>query len=679
MNKIFKRLINYVRFSLIYTENDWIYKNEKDSCDYSKLPSNKGLETKTTELYFKTRKKLKAGWYFFCVNHRGNNPRVIGYISSKNLSFKQWRSFFPNKNRWRIIRINRKSHLQLCLTQVNKSLIINNILLIPIPFIYSKNRIKNRLKEFESISYIKTLDRKRLWKAYNKLFLKQIKTHSNKFSYMNWQNYIENNLINKLINYKLKHNYYYKKTKYYSKITNNINEFIIIKDENTKISKHGLKIISYSIDRNSEALLLYGDEDYITNENTRISPIFKPAWNKELFWSNPRFSNIWIINSKVINLFLSYNIEKIKLYDISLIIKIVEVIEAKKQSHLIKHIPYIIAHRTKDNTYNEIYLTQKASILRKIINKKNKNLIDIKPNKAKNGLKLYWQLPKDTILSIIIPTKDKGYILKKCINSIKYFPPNCKFEIIIVDNQTTETSALTYLNKFPKEGLTCIKRQVLKYEKSFNYSSINNFAFTYSIGSIILLLNNDIEFTMNGWGKEMASYAARNEVGCVGAKLIYPNNEIQHAGVILGIGGIAGHSHKYYPSDDHGYNGRLQLNQELSAVTGACLALKRSLWNEVGGLDEKYAVNYNDVDLCLRINELGYKNIYLPEVIAIHHESVTRGKPQGKSLEQWKREAKSLKKRWNKVLLKDRAYNPHLTLKTEDWSLGNRINNISIR
>ncbi len=173
MNKIFKRLINYVRFSLIYTENDWIYKNEKDSCDYSKLPSNKGLETKTTELYFKTRKKLKAGWYFFCVNHRGNNPRVIGYISSKNLSFKQWRSFFPNKNRWRIIRINRKSHLQLCLTQVNKSLIINNILLIPIPFIYSKNRIKNRLKEFESISYIKTLDRKRLWKAYNKLFLKK--------------------------------------------------------------------------------------------------------------------------------------------------------------------------------------------------------------------------------------------------------------------------------------------------------------------------------------------------------------------------------------------------------------------------------------------------------------------------------------------------------------------------
>ena len=180
-------------------------------------------------------------------------------------------------------------------------------------------------------------------------------------------------------------------------------------------------------------------------------------------------------------------------------------------------------------------------------------------------------------------------------------------------------------------------------------------------GNVFLLLNNDVEFITANWGYELASNALRPNIGFVGAKLFYSDKTIQHAGIILGIGGIAGHSHKYFSSKSKGYKNRLCFSQELSAVTGACMSISKRNWSKLNGLDENnLKVNYNDVDICLRANLLGLKNIFLPQVHAFHLESKSRGKPIGKDFRQWKDEAKFMKKRWGDILLNDPHYSPYL-------------------
>ena len=190
---------------------------------------------------------------------------------------------------------------------------------------------------------------------------------------------------------------------------------------------------------------------------------------------------------------------------------------------------------------------------------------------------------------------------------------------------------------------------------------------------VILLLNNDVEFLRPNWGYILGANAMRKEIGCVGVKLLYKNLTVQHAGIILGIGGIAGHSHKDFKSEESGYLGRLAYSQQITAVTGACLAISKKKWNILNGLDEKnLKVNYNDVDLCLRAYEKNYKNLYLSNIEAIHYESKTRGKPTGKSYYQWKREFKYMKSRWNDIIKNDPNYSQFLTLSKENWDLSLR-------
>ena len=187
-----------------------------------------------------------------------------------------------------------------------------------------------------------------------------------------------------------------------------------------------------------------------------------------------------------------------------------------------------------------------------------------------------------------------------------------------------------------------------------------------------MLLNNDTEFIEDGWAYKLSSNALRPGIGCVGAKLLFPDDTIQHAGVVLGIGGVAGHAFKYYDSSllETGYCGRLQLAQEYSAVTAACLAISSENWIKLGGLDEtNLAVNYNDVDLCLRAFTHGLRNIYLPDVVVYHHESKTRGKPSGRSYDLWRKEQAYMQHSWQHLLYSDSYYHPCLSLDSEDWGI----------
>ena len=246
------------------------------------------------------------------------------------------------------------------------------------------------------------------------------------------------------------------------------------------------------------------------------------------------------------------------------------------------------------------------------------------------------------------------------------------YEIIIVDNETTDPKTLHYFDMLEQSHSHI---HVIPYHEAFNYSAINNYAVKKARGEIIGLINNDVEVISQHWLTEMVQHAVRPEIGAVGAKLYYDNDTIQHAGVILGIGGVAGHAHKYFKREEHGYFSRLKIIQNCSAVTGACLVVRKELYEAVGGLDEAHLkVAFNDVDLCLKIMQKGYRNIWTPYVELYHHESVSRGAEDDEvKQKRFQKEVEYMKKKWGKILKEDPFYNTNLTKKYENFGLCSNV------
>jgi len=341
----------------------------------------------------------------------------------------------------------------------------------------------------------------------------------------------------------------------------------------------------------------------------------------------------------------------------------------------IHRIPQVLCHRRARNislapNSKEKYFTTIAGIkaLKDHFVTQKINVL-IRKGKFPNTYKVSWPFPKSLpLVTLIVPTTDGYDILKTCISSILQKTTYQNYEILIIDNRISCKKTLSFID-------TAINKhshiRVLKWDKLFNYSAINNYAVSQAEGTIIGLINNDIEVISEDWLTEMVSHAIRPEIGCVGAKLYYPNNTIQHAGVILGIGGVAGHSHKHFPRKSRGYNHRLNLVQNLSAVTAACMVVKKAIFNQVGGLDEvNLPVAFNDVDFCLRVREAGYRNLWTPYAELYHHESISRGAED--TLEKQKRaqaEINYLRKTWREHLSDDPAYNPNLTIESDNFSL----------
>ena len=241
------------------------------------------------------------------------------------------------------------------------------------------------------------------------------------------------------------------------------------------------------------------------------------------------------------------------------------------------------------------------------------------------------------------------------------------YEILLVDNNSDEPESLAYFEELNQHE----KIRVLKYPHPFNYSAINNFAAQQAEGEVIGLINNDIEVITPDWLEYMVGHALREDIGCVGAKLMYGDDRIQHAGVVLGYGGGAGHAHKYFPRYHPGYMNRLIASHNYSAVTAACLLVKKSLFEAVGGLNETdLTVAFNDVDFCLRIRAQGVRNLYCAEAELYHHESVSRGLDVSKEkMARFNAELDYLKSNWAEVIAHDPAYNPNLTLHRENFSV----------
>lgn len=284
--------------------------------------------------------------------------------------------------------------------------------------------------------------------------------------------------------------------------------------------------------------------------------------------------------------------------------------------------------------------------------------------------RIHFQVPDTApLVSIVIPTRNSLELVRGCVNSIYKNTTYENFEILLIDNGSDDAQAVNYFKKLEDEHKNF---RVIRDDRPFNYSALNNSAVQHALGDLILLLNNDTEVITAEWLSEMVSVAIQKNVGVVGAKLSYPNNRIQHAGVILGLGesNVAGHGHHTLPRNHFGYFSRAILTQEISAVTGACLLVKKEIYEQVGGLDENLKVAFNDVDFCLKVRKAGFRNIWTPHAELYHYESITRGHEDSPTKQaRFAEEVAYMKERWGTLLMNDPAYNPNLTLKHGDFSL----------
>ena len=263
------------------------------------------------------------------------------------------------------------------------------------------------------------------------------------------------------------------------------------------------------------------------------------------------------------------------------------------------------------------------------------------------------------LVSVIIPTRDYTEVLKVCIDGLINGTSYENFEVLIMDNDSQEPETLKFFQEVSSD-----KIKIIKHPGNFSFSAINNHAAKVARGEILLLLNNDIEIIHEDWMRELVSHAVRPEIGAVGARLYYPDDRIQHDGIIIGIGGVAGYAHPGLARSEVGEFGRSALIQNFSAVTAAALAVKKSIYEEVGGLNEEnLAVAFNDVDFCLKIQRAGYRNLYTPFAELYHHESASRGPDTAPDkAARFEREALYMKQTWGEQIANDRYYNPNLSL-----------------
>jgi GT2 family glycosyltransferase len=446
-------------------------------------------------------------------------------------------------------------------------------------------------------------------------------------------------------------------------------EFVALLDHDDMFSELALYQVAAELNTHPETDIIYSDEDKIDEQGRHTRPHFKTEWNPDLLYSQNYISHLGVFRTSLVRAVGGFRegLEGSQDYDLFL-----RCIAATTEDRL-RHIPAILYHwrATEGSTAlsdkDKNYATDHGiKALGEYLRKHVSPGVVVEPGHYATTYKVRFPLPDiPPKVSLIIPTRDGYDILRTCISSILEKTTYPNYEVVIVDNQSSDPRTLQYFDEVKGPRV-----RILKYDRPFSYSALNNFAVEQVGGEIIGLINNDIEIITLDWLTEMVSHAIRPDIGAVGAKLYYPNDTIQHAGVIIGLGGVAGHSHKHYGRESPGYYRRLFLVQNVSAVTGACLVVRKSTYEKVGGLNEKdLPIAFNDVDFCLRLRELGLRNLWTPYAELYHHESVSRGlEDSPEKVMRFQREVRFMKERWGDGLLHDPYYSPMLTLDREDFS-----------
>lgn len=449
-------------------------------------------------------------------------------------------------------------------------------------------------------------------------------------------------------------------------------EFTALLDHDDALSEHALYMVAAEVNNHPAASFIYSDEDKITSFGMRVNPHFKSDWNPDLFTSQMYTCHLGVYRTELVKKLGGFRAGFDGSQDWDLALRVADAIPEDQ----IRHIPHVLyhwriiegstAHSTASKPY--VLVAQKRAVedhlkRRGVIGAEVSILHDI------SHVRVHYPVPDpEPLVSIIIPTKDQAKILETCVYGILFKTKYKNIELIIVDNGSIEDETLEYFKQLERDP----RVRIIHDPKPFNYSRINNDAAKSAKGQIIAFLNNDLEVIDSAWLGEMVSHAVRKEVGAVGARLLFPNGLLQHGGVILGIGGVAGHNHKGRMKADPGYFNRAILLQDLSAVTAACLVMRREVFDRTDGFDEgRLAVAFNDVDLCLQVRKLGLRVVYNPYAELYHHESVSRGyETTPEKFTRFEGEIEAMKERWQEVLERDPYYNPNLTLLTEDFALG---------
>lgn len=445
-------------------------------------------------------------------------------------------------------------------------------------------------------------------------------------------------------------------------------DYIGLLDHDDLLTPDALYEVVKAINENDRPQVLYSDEDKVTMDlSEHFQPHMKPDYNKDLLRSNNYITHFFVADRTLVEEVGGEDGEYNGAQDYDLILKCTE------RAKGIAHIPRILYHwrvhkaSTADNPASKMYAFDAGKRAIEDHLKRCGEIGKVSHEKDLGFYRVKYQVQGSPLISIIIPNKDQVESLDKCLESIEKSSYK-NYEIIIVENNSTEDATFAYYKKIESD-----KIRIVYWSDEFNYSAINNFGVKHARGDYLLLLNNDVEVITTDWLEELTANCQRKDVGIVGARLYYPDDTIQHAGIVIGIGGVAGALFVGMPRMFTGYLHKAAIQQDLSAVTAACMMVKRSVYEELGGLEEELKVAFNDVDFCLRAREKGYLVVYDPNVELYHFESKSRGTEDSKEkIRRFQNEIEYMRSHWLELLKKgDPMYNPNLTLTKWDYSLRN--------
>lgn len=447
-------------------------------------------------------------------------------------------------------------------------------------------------------------------------------------------------------------------------------DYVALLDHDDELHPAALATIVEALRRHPQWQIVYSDEDKIDADGKRYDPYFKPDWNPDLLCGQNCVSHLGVYSRSLMNAVGGFREGLEGSQDWDLVLRCSERLEPGQ----IGHVPAVLYHWRAVAGSTALGVDQKGyahdagrRALREHFFRSGVAAEVMEIDGMLGAFRVRHALPAAwPRISIIIPTRDRIDLLRRCVNSVLERTTYPHYEIIIVDNQSVEPESTAYFASFADHARVRVRR----HDQPFNYSSINNEAVRECRGDLICLLNNDIEVITPDWLEELASHAMRPHVGAVGAMLYYPNDTIQHAGVVTGVHGVAAHPYCGMPRGYPGQMARAKLTQTMSAVTAACMMVRREVYHQAGGLDVSLQVAFNDIDFCLRLRQHGYANVWTPFAELYHHESASRGHEDTPAKRaRFTQEVEFMKDRWGDQLDRDPAYSPNLTLFGEPFAL----------
>lgn len=445
-------------------------------------------------------------------------------------------------------------------------------------------------------------------------------------------------------------------------------EFVGLLDHDDLLAPNALYEIVRALDEDRNLDAVYTDEDKVTTElDEHFQPHLKPDFNLDLLRSNNYICHFFVVRRSIVQKVGGFCQEFDGAQDHDFIFRCIETAEK------VGHIPEILYHwrthkaSTADNPASKMYAFDagKRAIEAHLKRTGTEGIVSHTPDLG--FFRVKYPVQGQPLVSVIIPNKDEKETLKACIDSIREKTEYPNYEIIIVENNSTTDEIFQYYKELSQDS----RIRLLRWKKEFNYSAINNYGVRHANGEYLLFLNNDVTVITPGWIKELLGVCQRPEVGAAGVKLIYPDNTIQHAGCVIGLGGIAGHMFVDMPANRTGYLHKASILQDMSAVTAACMMMKRTAFEEAGGFTEKLSVAFNDVDLCLKVRKNHKLIVYDPYVQLYHMESKTRGAEDNKEkVRRFQEEIEYMRCQWIDILKKgDPYYNKNLSLTKWNYSL----------